>query len=125
MASKVSSYIKLIPLDIFQVQRNRVLSGLLAIDIADSMGRQVHLALLLIWELVLPGKSIICQQAVIHKAEVAEHKTGWKHEQHNTPDSSKQGKNSPLIEPHIVLDKGESFAIKIGRPEGSSEIDVF
>lgn len=69
----VLSYIKLIPLDILQVQRNRVFSGFLAIDIADSMGRQVHLTFLLVWKLVLPSNSSsVCQRRDTGRAKAAE-----------------------------------------------------
>lgn len=33
--------------------------------------------------------------------------------------------DSPLIEPHVVLDKEEYFVGEVGRPEGGSKVDLF
>ena len=47
-------HVELVSLDVLQVKRNRVFSGLLAVDIAYPVCGQVYLALLLVRQLVFP-----------------------------------------------------------------------
>lgn len=47
------SYVVLIALYVFEIKGHRVLSGIGFIYVADAMGGQVYLSILLVWQLVL------------------------------------------------------------------------
>lgn len=47
-------YLILSAIDFFQINANRILSRLIDGDVADSVGRKVGMAILVIWNLVFP-----------------------------------------------------------------------
>lgn len=51
-----SSHIIFMSLNVLQVQCNRVLSGVRLVHIADTVGGQVDLPILLVWQLILSKK---------------------------------------------------------------------
>jgi hypothetical protein len=49
------TYIELVSVDILQINGCRVLSGVFVIDIADPVGCQIDLAILMVWDFVFPA----------------------------------------------------------------------
>lgn len=94
-------------INVLQVDGNRVLAGFVHRDIADSVGRQVGMAILVIWDLILPkvpnnivstaGREVI--SGVETKAD-----------------------HLPFVQPHGILDEEESLIRQQRRPERSGQI---
>ena len=91
-----------------------MLPGLLFVHVTNSMRSQIDLAILLVGQFVFPTQIEII--AMVSDLGAIYHGVATDHE---------SLADSPLIEPHVVLDEEKYFVGKIGWPEGSSEVDLF
>jgi len=104
-------YIELKALHILEVQGDRVLPRLGLVDVAYSMRCQIHLAVLVVRELEFSweGKMSACRVSSL-ESRVSRL---FSHAAH-----------SPLIQPHIVLDKEQVLIGQIRGPQGGGQVDV-
>lgn len=88
-----TTYIELVAIYIFQVDGHRVPPGLCLVDVANPMGCQIDLAILVVGQLVFAmGESGCVSLATM---------SGFR--------SQGAGSDLPLVQPHIILDEQQVF----------------
>ena len=105
------AYIELIALHIPQVQRHRLLPSILLVDIADAVGCQVDLPILLVGELELPIRRLrVSHSVVICNSAMPPCQQPWGARAHDT---------DPSYSPTLSWTKRRSSS---GRYEGRSAV---
>lgn len=95
--------VKLVSIYIFQVEGRRVYARFRLVDVADAVGCEVDLAILLVGQLVLSATRVSSSPA----------------QQYNTRT------HLPLVETYVVLHEQQDLVRKIRWPKGCRKVDVF